>query len=76
MVNAILKTLHFFNDYERELHSAIHLRRQIIAHMVGHIDLLYKARYSWKLWMAGGGGGSFAKGWPIQYLFMGHVHEG
>ena len=48
--------------------------------MVGHIDLLYpvvKQGILEKPWMAaGGGGGSFAKGWPIQYLFMGHVHEG
>ena len=57
MFNAILKTLHFFNDYdrERELYSAIHLRRQLITHMVGHIDLLYPAvkqgileNYGWK----------------------------
>ena len=41
MFKAILKTLHFFNDYDRELYSAIHLRRQLITHMVGHIDLLY-----------------------------------
>ena len=41
MFNAILKTLHFFNDYESNLYRAIHLRRQLITHMVGHIDLLY-----------------------------------
>ena len=41
MFNAILKTLHFFNDREGQLYSAIHLRKQLISHMVGHIDLLY-----------------------------------
>ena len=41
MFNAILKTLHFHNDDERQLYTAIHLRRQIITHMVGNIDLLY-----------------------------------
>ena len=41
MFNAILKTFHFHNDDERQLYTAIHLRRQIITHMVGHIDLLY-----------------------------------
>ena len=41
MFNAILKTLHFFNDYERELYNATHLRRQLITHMVGHIDFMY-----------------------------------
>ena len=41
MFNVILKTLHFHNDDERQLYTAIHLRRQIITHMVGNIDLLY-----------------------------------
>ena len=41
MFNAILKTLHFHNNDERQLYTAIHLRRQIITHMVGNIDLLY-----------------------------------
>ena len=41
MFNVILKTLHFHNDNERQLYTAIHLRRQIITHMVGNIDLLY-----------------------------------
>ena len=41
MFNTILKTLHFFNDRERQLYSAIYLRRQLITHLVGHIDLLY-----------------------------------
>ena len=41
MFNTILKTLHFHNDDERQLYTAIHLRRQIFAHMVGNIDLLY-----------------------------------
>ena len=41
MFNAILKTLHFHNNDERQLYTAIHLRRQIITHMVGKIDLLY-----------------------------------
>ena len=43
MFNAILKTLHFKNDYMRQMFTAIHLRRQIITHMVGNIDLLYPA---------------------------------
>ena len=41
MFNAILKILHFHNDDERQLYTAIHLRRQIITHMVGNTDLLY-----------------------------------
>ena len=41
MFNTILKTVHFFNDRERQLYSAIHLRRQLISHMVGPIDLLH-----------------------------------
>ena len=40
-LNAILKTLHFHSDDERQLYTAIHLRRHIITHMVGNIDLLY-----------------------------------
>ena len=41
MFNTIQKTLHFFSDRGRQLYGAIHLRRQLISHMVGHIDLLY-----------------------------------
>ena len=43
MFNVILKTLHFHNDNERQLYTAIHLRRQIITHNIdiGNIDLLY-----------------------------------
>ena len=41
MFNAILKTLQFHSNDERQLYTAIHLRRQIITHIVGNIDLLY-----------------------------------
>ena len=80
MFNAILKSLLFKNDYMRQMFTAIHLRRQIITHMVDNIDLLYPSvkqgileNYGWQ--EEGDDDDSMEKVGPLIYLWAHYMKQ-